>query len=257
MFSGIVLIFINNIQPVGITKVFIFPLIIDTHFIQRRIGIASYQFIIPVGRVLKYIIDTSRRRLLTFQISRIPAIGPLQTITNDTIFCLHRTLMHGETSVIIDFRLSGSSVLGSYQYHSESTTRTIDSSRRSVLQYRYTFHICGIHRVEIPLHPVYQHKGTTTRTNTSCSTKINGWRTRRFTVTECNVQPRYHTLQRTRNVTVAALCNLLAINLVHSTNQIYFLCRTVTYDHHFLQLLRIFLKYNLHLLVIFYQYLCF
>ena len=136
-------------------------------------------------------------------------------------------------------------LFGSDQHHTKSSTCTIYSSSRSVLQYRNAFYILRINKRQIGnFYTIYQNKSITTiQWGITTNVDISGFVG--LTTIECNIQVGYHTLQTLCNITNWTVFQNLPWSCCNSSCQIKFLLCTITYDYHFIQRCRAFFKHNL------------
>ena len=135
-------------------------------------------------------------------------------------------------------------LLGGDENHTVSSRRTVDGSRGSVLQHVDTLDVGRVQRVDVAAgHTVddVDRSGAAVRT---CTTDVDFESVTRLTRSCLDGDTRCLALQCAEGLGGVQLGDVLTFHFQCSTGDQLLLLDTVTYDHHFLQCLVVFLKSN-------------
>lgn len=89
---------------------------------------------------------------------------------------------------------------------------------------------CGLTVSRSPSTPVDQHQRSAARTDRAGTADVDGRRARRLAVAHRDIEVGDRALQRTRDARIGAFGELPAVHLIHGTDQVAALDRTVTHD---------------------------
>lgn len=144
---------------------------------------------------------------------------------------------------IIHTCLTCFSFLSLHQNYTECSTRTVNRSRRSILQNRYRFNIIRVQRIKTTLDTINQNQRRRARaiTNRTGATDIKAHGTIECTTFASNrkVQARHRTLQCLSHISYRTCSKHLGVHHTYGTRHIHFLLSAITYHNNLIQCLRI------------------
>ena len=143
-------------------------------------------------------------------------------------------------------------LLGGDDDHTIRSTRTIDSSSRSILQHGEALDIVRVHHgqwVAQTLHTTVIHSQTIDHdqrvvrsAQRSTATDTDGRTTTRRTTIGSDIHTGYLTSHHVLSIGYQTAVHLIRLDSRHRTSQVVFLCSTITDDNHLLKHLRVILQ---------------
>ena len=203
---------------------------------KRRVGLPPDQLLIDRLRIGHRTVDMAEQgfRAVVITVVRIlPPVDPRQAVGDDV--GNHRTAVEGDRTVVVDLGGTPLGALGRDQHHAEGAARTVYGRRRGIFEHRDRLHVLRVDRIHAALHAVDEHQRIAARSDRSLAADVERRRTRRLAVGEGDVQARQLALKRARQIAVRAVSDHPAVDLIHGSDQIAPLHRTVAHDHHFVE----------------------
>ena len=227
----IVHVLVEGFGPVGIAEIFVFAVVVDAHAFERGIRTAAGEFPVPRIGIGHDVVDR-RIKLLRTVVVAVPCVDitrrPLVTVGHEV--GLDGARVDREAAAVGDVHLAFGSRLGSHENHAESAAGAVNGGRRCVLEHRYAGDVLRIDRFEVALDAVDQHQRSAARTDRAGTADVDGRRARRLAVAHRDIEVGDRALQRTRDARIGAFGELPAVHLIHGTDQVAALDRTVTHD---------------------------
>ena len=155
---------VEQVVPVGVAEVLVAAAAgVDSPLLERGIGVAARQLVVPLTRELEHVVDIGRIAAASVDIRFEERGGPVVTVGYH--LGSRRALVERERTVIADLGRALVGVLGGNEHHAECTAYTVYGCRRSVFEHREALDILGVDRFERLLHAVDQNQSLAAHTD--------------------------------------------------------------------------------------------